>query len=118
MRATKKAGRNVIWTIDPMHGNTRSVGNFKTRMVADILTEISTFFDVAQAEGVHPGGVHLEMTGSDVTECLGGSARHSEHELDRRYLTHCDPRLNAAQALDVAAHVAHYLAGARKSDAA
>ncbi len=118
MRATKRAGRNVIWTIDPMHGNTRSVGSFKTRMVADILTEISAFFDIAVSEGVHPGGVHLEMTGSDVTECLGGSARHSEHELDRRYLTHCDPRLNAAQALDVAAHVAHYLAGARKSDAA
>jgi 3-deoxy-7-phosphoheptulonate synthase len=118
MRATKQAGRNVIWTIDPMHGNTRSVGTRKTRMVADILTEISTFFDVARAEGVHPGGVHLEMTGSDVTECLGGSARHSEHELDRRYLTHCDPRLNAAQALDVAAHVAHYLANIRKSNAA
>lgn len=119
MRATHREGRNLVWTIDPMHGNTRSVGSRKTRLVGDILAEIGAFFDVARAEGVHPGGVHLEMTGGDVTECLGGSARLAEEDLERRYLTHCDPRLNAAQAMDVAASIAVQLAGStRRSDAA
>jgi 3-deoxy-7-phosphoheptulonate synthase len=110
MRATRREGRNAIWSADPMHGNTRSVGATKTRLVGDILAEIRTFFDVARAEGVHPGGVHLEMTGSDVTECLGGSANLSEEDLGRRYLTHCDPRLNGDQAIDVAGAVAELLA--------
>ena len=111
MRATRRAGRQVIWSIDPMHGNTRSVGAVKTRLVGDIVAETSSFFDIARSEGVHPGGVHLEMTGSEVTECLGGSVNLSEEDLAHRYLTHCDPRLNRTQALDVAAAVARMLGG-------
>jgi len=120
MRATRREGRNAIWTIDPMHGNTRSVGKLKTRLVGDILAEIRTFFEVAEAEGVHAGGMHLEMTGGHVTECLGGSARLAEEDLPRRYLTHCDPRLNEDQAVDVARTVAELLASGnqRRSDAA
>lgn len=110
MRATRDAGRNAIWSIDAMHGNTRSAGGLKTRMLADIVTEIETFFAVAEAEGVHAGGIHLEMTGGNVTECLGGSQPLSEADLPRRYLTTCDPRLNQQQALDVAAEVADLLA--------
>ena len=109
MRATAEAGRNVAWSIDPMHGNTQSRGLLKTRLLGDIGDEIATFFDVAASEGVHPGGVHLEMTGADVTECLGGSLPLVEADLPRRYLTHCDPRLNRAQALDVAATIAGLL---------
>jgi 3-deoxy-7-phosphoheptulonate synthase len=120
MRATKREGRNAIWTIDPMHGNTRSAGKLKTRLVSDILTEIRTFFEVAKAEGAHAGGMHLEMTGGHVTECLGGSAKVAEEDLPRRYLTHCDPRLNEDQAVDIARMVADLLAGRseRRSDAA
>jgi 3-deoxy-7-phosphoheptulonate synthase len=120
MRATRREGRNLIWSIDPMHGNTRSVGTTKTRMVGDIISEIRTFFEIAAAEGVHPGGVHLEMTGSDVTECLGGSGNLREDDLAHRYLTHCDPRLNGTQAVDVAGVVAELLAGraGQRSDAA
>ena len=102
MRATRRAGRHVVWTIDPMHGNTVSAGGRKTRLLADIVAETRSFFAVAESEMVHPGGVHLEMTGADVTECLGGSVRLSEADLPRRYLTHCDPRLNDSQALDIA----------------
>ncbi|HEY0445279.1 MAG TPA: 3-deoxy-7-phosphoheptulonate synthase class II [Allosphingosinicella sp.] len=112
MRAVKREGRRVIWSIDPMHGNTRSAGAIKTRLLADIVSEIATFFEAARAEGVHPGGVHLEMTGEDVTECLGGSRALAEEDLPRRYLTHCDPRLNHAQALDVAGAIESLLAGA------
>ena len=119
MRATRNSGRNTVWSSDPMHGNTRSVGAVKTRLVRDIVAELSTFFDIARAEGIHPGGVHLEMTGSDVTECLGGGANLAEEDLQRRYLTHCDPRLNRDQALDVAAAVAELLkTPQRRSDAA
>ena len=120
MRATGQAGRTAIWSVDPMHGNTRSAGALKTRLLGDILAEIGAFFDIARAEGVHPGGVHLEMTGADVTECLGGTLPLVEADLPRRYLTHCDPRLNQRQALDVAAAVADRLGqGARiRSDAA
>ncbi|MGS1017377.1 3-deoxy-7-phosphoheptulonate synthase [Allosphingosinicella humi] len=114
MRATRREGRNAIWSSDPMHGNTQTAGSLKTRMLADILAEIGAFFEVAAAEQVHAGGIHLEMTGADVTECLGGSLPLSEEDLPRRYLTHCDPRLNGAQALDVAEAVAKLLAkGAR-----
>jgi len=120
MQATRRDGRNAIWSIDPMHGNTQTIEGLKTRMVDDIETEIRTFFEVAAAEGVHPGGVHLEMTGSDVTECIGGSHKLSRKDLGRRYLTHCDPRLNERQALDVAAAVAELLAKRtqQRSDAA
>ena len=120
MRATRRAGRNVVWSIDPMHGNTRAVGAVKTRLVADIVAEMRSFFEIARSEGVHPGGVHLEMTGSEVTECVGGSVNLSEEDLAHRYLTHCDPRLNRTQALDVAAAVAGMLDGSARarSDAA
>lgn len=115
MQATRREGRRAIWSIDPMHGNTCTVEGLKTRMVADILREVRTFFEVAEAEGVHPGGVHLEMTGSDVTECIGGSLKLARKDLARSYLTHCDPRLNESQALDVANVVAELLA--RRSEA-
>jgi 3-deoxy-7-phosphoheptulonate synthase len=117
MRATRNEGRQVIWSIDPMHGNTRSVGSVKTRLVGDIVAEVEAFFDIARSEGVHPGGIHLEMTGSEVTECLGGSAQLSEQDLTQRYLTHCDPRLNRAQALDVAAAVARQMKARRGAQA-
>ncbi|PWG03222.1 3-deoxy-7-phosphoheptulonate synthase [Sphingosinicella humi] len=121
MRVTLREGRAAIWSIDPMHGNTRSLGGFKTRLVQDIMAEVSAFFEVAAAENVHPGGVHLEMTGADVTECLGGSVKMSEEDLPRRYLTLCDPRLNRTQALDVASTIARLLRQRRaltRSDAA
>ena len=109
MRATRAAGRRALWTIDPMHGNTVSAGGFKTRFLGDIIAEMAAFFDIADSEGVHAGGVHLEMTGDDVTECLGGSLPLSEADLPRRYLTHCDPRLNEMQALDLAAEIARMI---------
>jgi 3-deoxy-7-phosphoheptulonate synthase len=111
MRATRREGRNAIWSIDAMHGNTRTVDGLKTRMVGDIVAEIRSFFEIAAAEGAHAGGVHLEMTGGDVTECIGGSPKLAREDLGRRYLTHCDPRLNEHQALDVAHAVAELLAG-------
>jgi 3-deoxy-7-phosphoheptulonate synthase len=109
MRATRQAGSRAIWSADPMHGNTVTRAGRKTRTLPDILAEILTFFEVAAAEGVHAGGIHLEMTGEEVTECLGGSLRLREEDLSRRYLTHCDPRLNQGQALDVAADVARLI---------
>jgi 3-deoxy-7-phosphoheptulonate synthase len=104
MAATKKAGRSVVWATDPMHGNTLKAGNtgYKTRPFDRILSEVKSFVEVAGAEGVHPGGVHLEMTGQNVTECLGGARAVSEGELGDRYHTHCDPRLNGEQALELA----------------
>ena len=109
MRATREAGSRAIWSVDPMHGNTISLGGRKTRRIEDIVSEIRTFFAIAAAEGVHPGGVHLELTGAAVTECLGGAGPHDERELPRNYLTHCDPRLNRIQAADVAAEVARQI---------
>lgn len=119
MRATRREGRNAIWSIDPMHGNTRTIHGVKTRVVDDIVTEIRSFFEIAAAEGAHAGGVHLEMTGGDVTECIGGSSKLARGDLGRRYLTHCDPRLNGRQALDVAQAVAELLSSrADRADAA
>lgn len=108
MRATKE--RPVIWTIDPMHGNTSMVGKRKVRRLPDILVEIDTFFAIAKAEGVHGGGVHLEMSALDVTECIGGRGPASIDELEKNWLTACDPRLNRAQAIDLATHVAALIA--------
>jgi len=99
-------GRPVVWTIDPMHGNTSIVGKRKVRRLPDILAEIDSFFAIAKAEGVHPGGLHLEMSALDVTECLGGRGPASIDELEKNWLTACDPRLNRTQAIDLAAHVA------------
>lgn len=103
MAATRRDGRPVIWSIDPMHGNTHKASNgYKTRSFDRILSEVRDFLQVAAAEGVHPGGLHLEMTGQNVTECLGGSLPVTEDDLSSRYHTHCDPRLNADQALHLA----------------
>ncbi len=103
VRRITDEGRNVVWSCDPMHGNTVKSGNgFKTRHVDAILSEVGSFFDACNAEGANPGGVHFEMTGQNVTECLGGSHEISESDLHSRYHTHCDPRLNASQALDLA----------------
>ena len=103
MRATKRDGRAVVWAIDPMHGNTLTASNgYKTRPFDRILAEVKSFIDVGKAEGVHPGGVHFEMTGQDVTECLGGARALAETDLADRYHTHCDPRLNAEQSLELA----------------
>lgn len=120
MRATRGAGSNAIWSIDPMHGNTRTIDGVKTRLIGDIVSEIVNFFEIAEAERVHAGCVHLEMAGSDVTECIGGSLKLAREDLGRRYLTHCDPRLNEVQALDVAGVVAGLLAkrAARRANAA
>ena len=114
MAATHREGRKVVWATDPMHGNTLKAANgYKTRPFDRILTEVRTFLDVAAAEGVHPGGVHLEMTGQNVTECLGGARALTEDELSRRYHTHCDPRLNADQALELSFLVAERLRESR-----
>jgi 3-deoxy-7-phosphoheptulonate synthase len=114
MAATKKAGRSVVWATDPMHGNTLKAGNgYKTRPFDKILAEVKGFVDVAEAEGVHPGGVHLEMTGQNVTECIGGARAVLEGELGDRYHTHCDPRLNGEQALELAFLVAERLKSGR-----
>ncbi len=118
MRATKAAGKNVVWAIDPMHGNTLTAGNgYKTRPFDRILSEVKSFIDIANAEGVHPGGVHLEMTGQNVTECLGGARALTEGELADRYHTHCDPRLNGEQALELAFLVAERLKSGRMQEA-
>jgi 3-deoxy-7-phosphoheptulonate synthase len=110
MEATAKAGRAVVWSCDPMHGNTLKAANgYKTRPFERILKEVKSFVEVARAEGVHAGGLHLEMTGQNVTECLGGARALTEDELSHRYHTHCDPRLNADQALELAFLVAENL---------
>ncbi len=116
MRATRDAGRRLVWAIDPMHGNTQVAANgYKTRPFDRILAEVKSFIEIAQAEGVHPGGVHLEMTGQNVTECLGGARALVEGELAQRYDTHCDPRLNGEQALELAFLVAEKLKAEREA---
>ena len=110
VRRVVAEGRNVVWSCDPMHGNTVSAGNgFKTRSFDRILLEIQHFFSLLRAEGAHPGGLHLEMTGSHVTECTGGAYQISENDLHNRYLTQCDPRLNADQGLELAFRVSEFL---------
>lgn len=108
----KKEGLNLIYSIDPMHGNTVKAGNFKTREFNKIMDEVRAFFEIAHAEGVYAGGVHLEMTGQDVTECVGGSV--TQESLQNRYETQCDPRLNADQALELAFLIADFVKKARK----
>lgn len=109
----KKEGLNLIYSIDPMHGNTVKAGSYKTRAFDKIMQEVRMFFEIAQSEGVYPGGVHLEMTGQDVTECTGGSLNVTEQTLKERYETQCDPRLNADQALELAFLMADLLKKAR-----
>jgi 3-deoxy-7-phosphoheptulonate synthase len=118
LRATKTAGKKVVWAIDPMHGNTLSAANgYKTRPFDRILSEVKSFVEICNAEGVHPGGVHLEMTGQNVTECTGGARQVTEGDLADRYHTHCDPRLNGEQALELAFLVAEKLQAERTETA-
>ena len=108
--AVRREGAQVVWSCDPMHGNTFvSDGGRKTRRFDDVMAEIQGFFRGHRAEGTWPGGVHVELTGDDVTECLGGAEEVLEGDLDLRYTTTCDPRLNARQSLDLAYRVAELL---------
>lgn len=110
IRAVEREGRTVAWSCDPMHGNTSSSSTgYKTRPFERILAEVESFFDIHRAEGTHPGGVHVEMTGKNVTECTGGAQPVLEADLSSRYHTHCDPRLNADQALELAFLIAERL---------
>ncbi len=119
IRAVTREGRKVIWSCDPMHGNTVKAENgYKTRPFERILAETRQFFAVHQAEGSYAGGVHFEMTGQNVTECTGGAHAITEAELSDRYHTHCDPRLNANQALELAFIIAEGLKAERKRIAA
>ena len=102
VKAVKESGASVVWCSDPMHGNTvKASTGYKTRRVDDVMREVKGFFDVHDAYGSYPGGVHFEMTGQNVTECLGGVAEVTEARLGDRYHTHCDPRLNASQSLEL-----------------
>jgi len=115
IRAVEREGMKVVWSCDPMHGNTiKSSNNYKTRPVDDVLREMKEFFQVHKAEGTYAGGVHLEMTGKNVTECIGGSFTVTEEDLSSRYHTHCDPRLNADQALELAFLIADSLKEGQK----
>ena len=103
LRAVKAHGANVVWCCDPMHGNTiKASSGYKTRRVDDVMSEVTGFFDAHDEIGTYPGGVHFEMTGQNVTECVGGVVDVTEANLGDRYHTHCDPRLNGAQALELA----------------
>jgi 3-deoxy-7-phosphoheptulonate synthase len=114
IRAVKREGRSVLWACDPMHGNTiKAKSGYKTRPFERIIGETRTFFAAHQAEGTYAGGVHLEMTGKNVTECTGGARAISEADLSDRYHTYCDPRLNAEQAIEVAFLVAELLKAER-----
>ncbi|MDP8995244.1 MAG: 3-deoxy-7-phosphoheptulonate synthase [Pseudomonadota bacterium] len=110
IRAVRREGRPALWSCDPMHGNTvETPGGYKTRPLEQVFAELEAFFAIAAAEGVAAGGVHVEMTGRDVTECTGGAARLGEADLGQRYDSHCDPRLNAAQAMELAELLARIL---------
>lgn len=103
LRAVKNEGKIVLWSSDPMHGNTfKTTNNYKTRAFDKILKEVKSFFEIHKSEGTYPGGIHLEMSGDDVTECTGGFFNVKEETLAKRYETQCDPRLNANQALELA----------------
>ena len=110
LRAVEREGHPVVWSCDPMHGNViKSESGYKTRPFDRILAEVRGFFAVHRAEGTHPGGIHIEMTGQDVTECVGGAVAITDEGLSDRYHTHCDPRLNAAQSLELAFLLAEML---------
>ena len=110
IRAVERQGKSVVWACDPMHGNTIKAGSgYKTRPFDLIVKEAAAFFDVHRAEGTHAGGIHVEMTGNNVTECVGGAKAVTETDLSDRYHTHCDPRLNADQSIELAFIVAERL---------
>jgi 3-deoxy-7-phosphoheptulonate synthase len=115
IRAVQEEGANVVWTCDPMHGNTiKAASGYKTRPFESVLREVREFFGVHKAEGTIPGGVHFEMTGKDVTECTGGVRAVTDEDLSDRYHTACDPRLNASQSLELAFLVAEELQDRRE----
>lgn len=119
IKAVQEEGANVLWTCDPMHGNTiKSATGYKTRPFDSVLREVREFFGVHKAEGTIPGGVHFEMTGQDVTECTGGVRAVTEEDLSARYHTACDPRLNASQSLELAFLVAEELSDRDQAKAA
>ncbi len=114
IKAVEKEGKKVLWSCDPMHGNTfKSSTSYKTRDFDKMLQEVTNFFDIHKSEGTHAGGIHLEMTGKDVTECVGGGQDITAEDLSSRYHTHCDPRLNAHQALELAFLIADTLKEAK-----
>ncbi len=115
LRKVKEEGRQVLWSSDPMHGNTiKASSGYKTRDFAQILSEVRQFFAMHQAEGTYAGGIHIEMTGQNVTECIGGSRPITEDGLSDRYHTHCDPRMNADQSLELAFMIAETLKQVRR----
>ena len=110
LKSVKKEGKKVVWTCDPMHGNTiKSKSGYKTRPLTSIISEIQQFFQIHRSIGTYAGGVHLEMTGQDVTECIGGLQKITDSDLKNRYHTYCDPRLNASQSLELAFLLAEFL---------
>jgi 3-deoxy-7-phosphoheptulonate synthase len=112
IETVQRAGRTVVWTCDPMHGNTvKASSGYKTRPFDRVLSEVKSFFDIHRQHGTYAGGVHVEMTGDDVTECTGGVSAVTDATLSDRYHTHCDPRLNASQALELAFLVAEEIHG-------
>jgi 3-deoxy-7-phosphoheptulonate synthase len=114
IRTVESEGANVLWSCDPMHGNTiKAASGYKTRPFDSVLREVQEFFDIHRAEGTIPGGVHFEMTGKDVTECTGGLRAVTDEDLSARYHTVCDPRLNASQSLELAFLVAEELSKTR-----
>lgn len=119
IQAVREIGAEVVWSCDPMHGNTiKSDSGYKTRPFEAVLQEVREFFAIHNAEGTYPGGVHFEMTGKDVTECTGGVRAVSDDDLSSRYHTVCDPRLNASQALELAFLVAEEISEHREKKAA
>jgi 3-deoxy-7-phosphoheptulonate synthase len=117
IRAVRREGREVVWCCDPMHGNTITSSNgYKTRVFGRILDELHAAFAIHDSEGSYAGGVHFELTGQNVTECIGGAQGVSEASLAERYLTHCDPRLNASQALELAFEIAEALKHRRQGN--
>ncbi|MGB0968831.1 MAG: 3-deoxy-7-phosphoheptulonate synthase, partial [Halocynthiibacter sp.] len=116
VKAVQEEGANVVWSCDPMHGNTiKSASGFKTRPFESVMREVQEFFNIHKAEGTVPGGVHFEMTGKDVTECTGGVRAVTDEDLSSRYHTACDPRLNASQSLELAFLIAEELSANRKA---
>jgi len=110
IKQVKKTNYKVVWACDPMHGNTiKSSSGYKTRPLVNIISEIEQFFKIHRIEGTYPGGIHLEMTGQDVTECIGGIKEITEDDLKSRYHTYCDPRLNASQSLELAFILSDFL---------
>jgi 3-deoxy-7-phosphoheptulonate synthase len=114
IRSVTREGRNIVWSSDPMHGNTITTPHgIKTRSFDSILGEVRDFFEIHDAEGTYAGGIHCEMTGQNVTECIGGPQAITEKELTEKYFTHCDPRLNATQAMELAFLVSEFLKKSR-----